>query len=631
MRTLADENKRKQSGRVFLSLFLLVLVQWAVFWPATSHFLTPDGLFYVSRPLQKSEDIHRIFTRLDERLNYRPLTYVIATPLVNRAGLDPFPYHIFVLAFHSLITLLVFWFARLLIRCDAGAMVAAAFFGLHSAASHVAFDISFLPDLSYGFFFLLSLIFFIRSRWRRNARYVLSMVFFILALLSKEPSVILPLLLVILAFLRIPEAETPKRHQNLLPFFGIAVVYLAFFFLYNADRFFGLEDPRQPYRLDLSVENILSKQHYLEWGLNFRADFGSFGAHPTFSSLLEKRLPERLAEWAKASSDIYVYLIGPVWLVWLIKQQNWEYLREHFVDAMLAPFLAAAVIILFVSVLRRRENSNKVWFGILFFIILLLPALPLPRSKTMPHNLYVPVIGLGLVLAKAVRRWRSGLQGRSFLAMAIPAVFIAGGVHNGIQNWHEAWTVITSHKARTYLNDMLKSYPELPKGTTLHFKKTGDPAWPWFTDTGNLFRVAYHDPSLVTLFGDNGEEPHVLGPAALLVLVEERSGHLAVIETRKEKRLFPRIILMDPQQHQYTVAAGVIQDPKVYFVDRGEMTFQLELRERGYEILMPLEYRLTFSSLPCEVREEPDQRILLRVLALENGPTKLVLRGRRWR
>lgn len=504
-------NKR----RLMLGLVLLNAVQVLLLHPVASEFFTGDGLFYLARTTAGWDDVAAIFSRLDDAHNYRPLTYLLTTPLISEFGLDPLPYHSFTIAAHLGITWLVFWMARLLLGANAPALGVAWLFGLHVAGSRVAFGITFVPDLSYAAFYIVAIAAFIKSEKSCGRRwYVISIISFILSLLCKEAAVTLPaaISLAIMLVPGISSRPNARPHdwryaiRRTVPLWAVAGLYLGWFAYLTGGRFTP-QDPNHPYHVVLSWDTFLSKAQYLLWGLNLRR-YDTMAGHPTVMAIAGRWLD---ADWADAfarRSDFWLYLIGPVWLVWLVIKGDWEHLSEFWVDAFFTPIMAVVLAVLIYHAFARRKDADKtVWFGISIFILILTPVLMLPAAKTMLHNLYVPWIGLALAVAHFSRKnWYSASYPCKLAATFIPAVIVAAGIYNSARHLKEGWPTITSRQTRSYLEDLRHLHPQLPRGVVLQFDEISNPSWPFLTAGGDLFRLYYRDPTLAVLSRANGHE-----------------------------------------------------------------------------------------------------------------------------
>jgi 4-amino-4-deoxy-L-arabinose transferase-like glycosyltransferase len=536
---------------VIVGLALLIFLQLVILGRTFSEFLTPDAIYYIARPIGNIETLTKLFTSLDDTQNYRPLAYVLATPVYWIAGLQALPYHIFAFGLHVLVTLLVFFLARELLNSAKAALVSAFFFGLHTAASHVAFDVTFVADAAYGAFYILGLFLWLRARplplgeggrrpgegasgsavWR-NA----SVAAFVLSLLSKEPAVTFPATVTLLTFLLFnrdgSEAGISARLRLALRqtrvFWIIAVVYLAGFGLLSSSRFVP-SDPDHPYRFSLAAEDLLSKHRYAEWAVNIYPAYDTMEGHPTIVGLAARVLPQSLAQRFAGMSDFYLYLVGPLWLLWLGVRGQWGLIPEFFLLSIETPLRVLSIVALVYFIVRsalRREE--RILFGLALFLLPLVPVLLLRADKTMPHNLYVPAVGISLIVGNySLIQWRRRTRGRRFLAMTVPAVLVVMGVHAVQRQQDDGWPTSQARALRAYLDDVVRLYPTLPEGTILYFEKTGDPGFPYAAGRGDVFRVYYGRPELATVFADHGQEISNVAANQTVIRLQKVDGHLA--------------------------------------------------------------------------------------------------------
>jgi len=148
---------------------------------------------------------------------WNPLTLISFAVDYLILGLNPFQYHLTNIVFHTLNTLLVFFLAVNLYRAarpqagaaralDPGAvtagLVTALLFGVHPLHVESVAWISERKDVLYTFFFLLSVLSYLKYARPQGARkvfyYALSLIFFMLSVMSKPMAVTLPLILLIL-------------------------------------------------------------------------------------------------------------------------------------------------------------------------------------------------------------------------------------------------------------------------------------------------------------------------------------------------------------------------------------------------------------------------------------------------
>jgi tetratricopeptide (TPR) repeat protein len=185
-----------------LFLVAVTLIAYGPAWHAG--FIWDDDAYLTQNPLLTAPDgLRRIWFSFDSPSQYFPLTYT--TFYMERAlwGLNPAGYHLVNLLLHAANALLV-W--RVLGRLRVpGAWLAAAVFALHPVQVESVAWITERKNVLMGFFFLLTLlawIKFIEAPCKRPGRfYVLALIFYALALSAKTTACTLPAALLLILWL----------------------------------------------------------------------------------------------------------------------------------------------------------------------------------------------------------------------------------------------------------------------------------------------------------------------------------------------------------------------------------------------------------------------------------------------
>lgn len=140
------------------------------------------------------------FTTYDPEL-YVPLTLLSYQLDYLIAGLNPFLFHLTNIILHTANALLVSWFLFLISRRPWVALAAGLFFAVHPLHTETVAWASARKDVLSTFFFLLSLIFYLRYRQESKAKpYIISLSMLLLGLLSKAMVLTLPIVLILLDF-----------------------------------------------------------------------------------------------------------------------------------------------------------------------------------------------------------------------------------------------------------------------------------------------------------------------------------------------------------------------------------------------------------------------------------------------
>lgn len=167
---------------------------------------------------------------------YRPMMLLLYMTIYHLFGLSPWGFHLVNILFHASVSALAFLVARRLLENASGPslsipFITALLFAVHPVHTEAVAWVSGIPELSYSFFYLLSIHLYLTSTKTGKisaGSYILSVVSFFLSALSKEPALTLPVLLLAYdyAFGRGPRrfADVAKRY---LPYVATAGAYLA--------------------------------------------------------------------------------------------------------------------------------------------------------------------------------------------------------------------------------------------------------------------------------------------------------------------------------------------------------------------------------------------------------------------
>ncbi|MFQ5737279.1 MAG: tetratricopeptide repeat protein [Thermodesulfobacteriota bacterium] len=239
---------RPGNRKILLACIALAAIAFLVYLPAVSNgFVNWDDQAYVyENPFIRSLDIRWLLTT-EVMGNWHPLTMLSFVADYAIWGLDPRGYHLVNVILHSLNTGLVAAFAYLFFRAAErrdgaptgtehsgalfAAVVAALLFGLHPQRVESVAWISERKDVLSGFYFLLSLVFYMRyavpprNGWAVN--YAASLAAFVLAVMSKPMAVTLPAVLLLLDLYplgRLKGAGVRKAVVEKVPFFAVSVL-----------------------------------------------------------------------------------------------------------------------------------------------------------------------------------------------------------------------------------------------------------------------------------------------------------------------------------------------------------------------------------------------------------------------
>jgi tetratricopeptide (TPR) repeat protein len=395
-------------SRLLAALALLALTTAVLYPVLQAGFLDWDDCVYVTENQAiKSltlESAGKLLTSFHLGL-YKPLPLLTFALEYKFFGLEPAAFHATSLALHLANTLLVFFIVANLAGGTAAPFAAALLFGVHPMHVESVAWIAERKDMLFGLFFLLSILFYQRYRAKAStAAYFLSAAAFALSLTAKPMGVTLPAALLLLDYL---EGRKPEKKVFLekLPFLALAGFFTALA-LHSA----GSAKVYQAHEGYTSLDNFL------------------VGFHGLLAYVKRLFLPLDL-------SAVYPYPLkegGRLPLAYL-----------------LSPLAALAV---FGPILWLARSSRKAVFGVLFFLVTILPGLqflPVSPSTAFDHYTYIPYLGpfylAGLLFAWAWERRR---------AYALPAALAAAALgwlaHSRAQVWRDNLTL---------WSDVLASYP----------------------------------------------------------------------------------------------------------------------------------------------------------------------------
>jgi protein O-mannosyl-transferase len=198
---------------ILLWLSGILLITYLAFSPSLKNGFTnwDDNEYVATNSLIKSlsaENVKKMFdTDNFISYNYHPITILSLAIDYHLSGFDPKTYHLTSLLFHLANTLLVFWFIFLLSEKKITvAAIVALLFGIHTMHVESVAWIAERKDVLYVFFFMLSLIVYLKYLQQQGTQkimwYVLLLVLFLLSILSKAMAIVLPVVLLLIDYYR---------------------------------------------------------------------------------------------------------------------------------------------------------------------------------------------------------------------------------------------------------------------------------------------------------------------------------------------------------------------------------------------------------------------------------------------
>ena len=371
-----DQNFIKINRRLIILLVLVTAVLIVYFNSMLNGFVWDDhGQILENRWIRDINSIPEVFSSnvagTDKQFAtsyYRPMMYLIYMCNYYLFALSPWGYHLVNVLVHAGVCILVFLIASKIFKKPTGsdslyllspAFIAAILYATHPIHTEPVAWVAAVPELSFTFFYLLSLYLYSLTADRepsfKRPSYILSLISFFIATLCKEPAITLPIILILYDY-SFNKTRTTKLIRNLpiyIPYFIIVVFYLIL-------RFHALGG------FAPSVNHKLTVYQYV------------INVFPLFSGYIEKLFfPLNLSAF---------YVFHPI--ASLFEMETIPSLFNCFL------FLIATMI----AFLKNRV----VFFSLMLFAVPILPALYIPglgENAFSERQLYLPSFGFVLLVS----------------------------------------------------------------------------------------------------------------------------------------------------------------------------------------------------------------------------------------
>ena len=396
---------------VWFALAVVFITTIAVYFKAI-HFdflFTWDDNLYVT----KNNDIRaldwthiKLFFISFYQGNYHPLTMLFyALDFKAGAGKASF-FHFNNIILHLLNIYLVFVLIRKITpENKVVALITAAFFAVHPMHVESVAWVAELKDVLYSFFFLLSLIMYVRYLKSERMKYLIFVfIFFLLSCLSKSAAVVLPLLMLLFDYYTNRKFSW-KMGIEKIPFFAVSLV-------------FGIV---AIYSQKGSIQDMAPQMSVLQNMVMVSFSFLSY--------IVKAFIPVKL-------SAIYPY---PIELESLGTLPVMYYLS----------IIGTALVLYFVWYAHRW--GKDVVFGFLFFIItiiLVLQIVPVGAASMADRYTYIPFIGVFFIIGKGyayLSREMNLKKQKKYLLIVLVLGFIDFSIlaQRGVEKWKNDDTLFT--------------------------------------------------------------------------------------------------------------------------------------------------------------------------------------------
>ena len=362
---------RELKGYQIFLIFLLLFATFCIYIPIldAGYAPTDDWLMLksYSGALKKISFNYVIntFTHFHEGL-YHPLVTLSYSLEIGIFGFVPAVFHLDNILLHLINIFLVFLIFLRLSKDDYWtAFVVAALFALHPTRVEVTAWISARKDLLYAPFYLLSILFYLKSYKKPFTfspvhPFNLSVLFFVLSCFSKSMAITLPFVLILIDFYT--GNFDKNKIKKYIPYFIIATVFIIITFASH-----------------YSTEIMMGDQRlYLTF---FKVCINFINAHFNILFYLDKLI-----------LPINLYCIYP-------------YFYDEF-GSMPPWFIMYSPLVLYLMIFfacLSLKKTKTVFFGFMFFLITMAPTsgiFPIGDFAVADRYTYVPYLGLFFIFAK---------------------------------------------------------------------------------------------------------------------------------------------------------------------------------------------------------------------------------------
>ncbi len=400
---------RKKLSEPYLVALLLAGAVLAVYWPAANYpFLQYDDVELITgnphvRAGLTREGIVWAFTTVSGVSFWHPLTWLSHMLDVELFGLDPLGHHAVALLFHTVNTLLLFIVLLRMTGAVWRSGFVAALFAIHPLHVESVAWIAERKDVLSAFFCFLALWAYLRYAERPGIpRFVPVVFLFALSLMAKPMLVTLPFVLLLLDFWPLGRLEPPGVTP---PAAG------GRFSAASPHRLVMEKIPLLILAVVSSVLTVLPQQK--------GAWIGSLGSFPL---------------WVRGANTLVAYASYIGKTVW---PASLAVFYPHPGDTLPAwqvagagVFIAVATVLVILQATRRPYLAVG-WFWYLVTLVPVIGLVQVSGQAMADHFTYIPLVGLGIMIAwgvaDAMERWprRRFLPGVSALAALLALAVVA--------------------------------------------------------------------------------------------------------------------------------------------------------------------------------------------------------------
>ena len=344
-----------------LSLILLFYIIVLAFYPSISadFIMLDDPIMIKENPYITNlsiSNIKNIFTSIYLKL-YHPIVTLTFAIEYSICKLDPYLYHIDNILLHLFNTLFIFFIIKNLSKNFFVSYSVAIFFAIYPTSVETVAWVTARKDTLYSFFFLLSILFYLKKDEYKYIKIfsILSIFSFLLSCMSKPTAVTLPLVLMLIDFCKNKLNFKFNSIKKYVPFFIISFIFIciAIYSHYSPEE-------KEITTIFVRYINFLDAHfHILFYIYKFIFPINFSCLYPQFYNH---------------------YNIIPLYVLY-------------------SPTILYTLIYFFIFTLKFNKKN---FFGFFWFLITILPSsgvMPIGVSPVADRYTYIPYVGLFYIIA----------------------------------------------------------------------------------------------------------------------------------------------------------------------------------------------------------------------------------------
>ena len=379
-----------------LAISILILLTFLSYSPSLKNYFVWDDVFFIAQNnyikdlsfLPQYFYSAKTYSSRPNYYIYRPLRTLTFALEYKIWGLNAFGFHLTNILLHILNVLMAYFLVSRLASSRRLGFITALIFSLHPVQTEAVAWIKGRADLLFTFFFLIGFLAFLKKKEEeKNNPWLMAAIYisFLLALLSKVMAITFPLILILYII-------SLEKRRELFPLKAL-----------EKDK-------------SLFISLFLISTAFLFLRHSVIGSIGQGGSYPggrgyyTFLTML------------RVFPNYFRIIIYPFNLI--ADYSGLKVSRSIFEKEVLASFLFYLAVIYILA--ASWKKNRLIFFGLFFFFITLLPVSNIiPTMQFMAERfLYLPCLGIFLILAFFIKKGSFSLTSRKLLLWAVVSFYI---------------------------------------------------------------------------------------------------------------------------------------------------------------------------------------------------------------